>query len=180
MDNIKDDFLCDDIKMKQIILLNGPSSSGKSTLAKSLKDLIKEKINQNYEIVSIDDFMKISTSETIYEDDVFEISQDMCDAVNSLMRKADGVLVDHVITSERIFDQFIKSVQPYNFLLIHVTCPLNVLLKREKERGNRCLGSAKNSYDYLYPKEGYDCEIDTSIFSKEECALKIYNLVINN
>ena len=95
--------------MKQIILLNGPSSSGKSTLSKTLQQLFKIN-NKQYEIVSIDDFMKISTSETIYEDDVFEISQDMCNAAIKLLEKAEGVIVDHVITSERIFKQFINNV----------------------------------------------------------------------
>ena len=164
--------------MKQIILLNGPSSSGKSSLSKELKELFK-KDNKQYEIVSIDDFMKISTSETIYEDDVFEISEDMCNAMTKLLLKADGVIVDHVITSERIFKQFLNRAKPYNCLLIHITCPLNVLLQREKERGDRCLGSAKNSYDYLYPKDGYDLTIDTSLLSKEECGLKIYELAIS-
>lgn len=159
--------------MKQIILLNGSSSSGKSTLSKTLQKLFKENGKQ-YEIVSIDDFMKISTSETIYEADVFEISQDMCNATIELLEKADGVIVDHVITSERIFKQFLETAKPFNYLLVRVTCPLNVLLQREKERGDRCMGSAKNSYDYLYPKEGYDLIIDTSLFSKEKCGLEVY------
>ncbi len=160
--------------MKQIILLNGPSSSGKTTLSKTLQRMFKEKNNQQYQIVSIDDFMKISTSETIYEDDVFEISQEMCDAVISYLQTSNGVIVDHVITSERIYKQFLEMAKPYKTLLVHVSCPLDVLLQREKERGNRCLGSAKDSYDYLYPKDGYDLTIDTNSLSKEECGLKRY------
>ena len=62
---------------KQIILLNGPSSSGKSTLSKNLQNLLKENFDLEYYIVSIDDFMKLATDETIYEDDVYEISSDM-------------------------------------------------------------------------------------------------------
>ena len=162
--------------MKQIILLNGPSSSGKSTLSKTLQKLFK-KNGKQFEIVSIDDFMKISTSETIYEDDVFEISQDMCNATIKLLEKVDGVIVDHVITSERIFKQFLEMAKPFKLLLVHVTCPLKILLQREKERGNRCLGSAKNSYDYLYPKDGYDLTIDTNLLSKEECGLKIFEFI---
>ena len=164
--------------MKQIILLNGPSSSGKSTLSKTLQKLFKENGKQ-YEIVSIDDFMKISTSETIYEDDVFEISQDMCNATIELLEKADGVIVDHVITSERIFKQFLETAKPFNYVLVHVTCPLNILLQREKERGNRCISSSQNSYDYLYPKDGYDVIVDTNLLSKEECSQTIYNFSIS-
>ena len=160
--------------MKQIILLNGPSSSGKSSLSEALQKrfLLNDK---KYAIVSIDDFMKISTSETIYEDDVFEISQDMCDATIKLLKTNDGVIVDHVITSERIYKQFLNTVKPYKLLKVHVTCPLKILLQREKERGDRHVGSAKDSYDYLYPKDDYDLIIDTNLLSKEKCGQKVFD-----
>lgn len=32
--------------------------------------------------------------------------------------------------------------------------------------------------DYLYPKDGYDLTIDTSILSEEECGMKVYSYVI--
>lgn len=63
---------------QQVILLNGPSSSGKSTLAKALQGLISDKRSERYEVVSIDDFLNMPPSETIYEDDVFNISDDLC------------------------------------------------------------------------------------------------------
>jgi chloramphenicol 3-O phosphotransferase len=63
---------------KQVILLNGPSGSGKSTLAKALQERIEQTQHLRYGIISIDDHMRISTSEPIYEDDVFEISGEMC------------------------------------------------------------------------------------------------------
>ena len=56
---------------KHIILLNGSSSSGKSTLAKALQALIADKRNERYEIVSIDDFLKMTIEDVIYEDDRF-------------------------------------------------------------------------------------------------------------
>ena len=59
---------------KKVILLNGPSSAGKSTLAGNLQKFIKDQINEEYGITSIDDFLKMSTGEVIYEDDVFEVS----------------------------------------------------------------------------------------------------------
>lgn len=59
---------------KKVILLNGPSSAGKSTLAGTLQKFIKDQINEEYGITSIDDFLKMSTGEVIYEDDAFEVS----------------------------------------------------------------------------------------------------------
>lgn len=159
---------------QQVILLNGPSSSGKSTLAKALQALVEEKRNEQYAIVSIDDFLKMTTQDTIYEDDVFEISCALCEKVQQLLETAPGVIIDHVITSRRIFDQLVKMLCVYPLRLIRVTCPLEVLREREKARKNRCLGSAEASYEYLYPKDGYDLTVDTHRMSTVQCALEIY------
>ena len=160
---------------RKIILLNGPSSSGKSSLSRALRELIARERSENYEIVSIDDHMKISTSETIYEDDVYEISGEMCEKIRELYDAGNGVVIDHVITSERIYDQLIDSMAPVKADTVHIVCPLEVLLKREEERGDRCAGSAEASYTYLYPKEGYDVEVDTGSLSSAEAARKIFD-----
>ena len=163
---------------KQIILLNGPSSSGKSTLSKTMQALIEEKRNENYAVVSIDDFMKISTEETIYEDDVYDISGDMCAAALDRLTTAQGVIIDHVITSQRIYQQLMDMLGQYPIRTVHVTSPLEVLLQREYARKNRCLGSAEASFTYLYPKEGYDLTVDTSAMTSVQCAEKIMNAFV--
>ena len=160
-------------KDKRIILLNGPSSSGKSTLAGELRNMLKEQLYLDYEVISIDDHMHISEDETIYEDDVWEISGEMCDAVRKALRTADGAIVDHVITSERIYEQFLQLQGTAPVLKVRVTCPLSILLVREERRGNRAHGSARDSYDYLYPKEGYDVTVDTSVMSPQDCAAAV-------
>lgn len=162
---------------KQIILLNGPSSSGKSTLAKNIQALIDNKRNEKYEVVSIDDFMKVPIDETIYEDDVFEISGDLCEKVLEVLETSSGAIVDHVITSERIFIQFKEMLSQYRIHLVHVTCPLEVLLKREQERRNRCPGTAESSYTYLFPKDGYDITVDTHSMTTAECSNIIYGKI---
>ena len=52
---------------RKIILLNGPSSSGKSSLSKALKKLIAEKRSERYEIVSIDDIISTPEEEMIQD-----------------------------------------------------------------------------------------------------------------
>ena len=158
---------------KQIILLNGPSSSGKSTLAKELQVLIRERRSENYEVVSIDDFMKTNPMETIYEDDVFTISGDLCERVLEILRTGSGVIIDHVITSERIFRQLKEILSAYPLRMVHITCPVEILRKREQARGDRCSGSAEASAEYLYPKDGYDLIIDTGMKSPQANALSI-------
>ena len=158
---------------KTVTLLNRPSSSGKSTLAKALQTLISDTRSERYEIVSIDDYLKMSQEETIYEDDVFEISDDMCKKTLEIAKTGAGVIIDHVITSERIFAQLKEMLQAYPLRTVHVTCPAKVLREREQARGDRCPGSAESSAEYLFPKEGYDLTIDTSEGTPEENATLI-------
>ncbi|MBO7677358.1 MAG: AAA family ATPase [Erysipelotrichaceae bacterium] len=160
--------------MKQVILLNGPSSSGKSTLAIALQKQISDQSSMRYEIISIDDLLKMSVNETIYEDDVFRISKDLCKKALKLLNENDGVIIDHVITSERIFVQLKDILSAYPLKTVHVTCPLEVLIRRERERGNRCPGSAQASAEYLFPKDDYDLTIDTGETSPEENSSIIY------
>ena len=158
---------------RQVILLNGPSSSGKSTLAKALQALISDKRSERYEVVSIDDFLKMSPTETIYEDDVFDISDDLCKRAVEILETCDGVIIDHVITSERIFKHLQEKLSSCHLRMVRVTCPLQLLRKRELERGDRSPGSAEASAEYLFPKEGYDLVVDTGTKSPEENSLLI-------
>ena len=149
----------------QVILLNGPSSSGKSTLSRNIQTILSD-----YEIISIDDFMKIGEDETIYEDDVYDISGDMCEATLEHLKRGKGVIIDHVITSQRIYEQLLDYLKEYAVLKVRVSCPLEVLLQREIDRGNRCPGSAEASFQYLYPQEGYDLTVDTHAMTSKDCA----------
>ena len=164
----------------QIILLNGPSSSGKSTLSKTLQALIWEKMSLHYEVVSIDDFMKTDPMETIYEDDVFEISGDLCDHVLERMKDSSGVIIDHVITSERIYQQLKNAMEDYTLFEVHVDCSLEILKKREQERKDRCPGSAEASATYLFPKDGYDLTVDSGLRSAEENARIIFEALFKD
>ena len=65
-----------------------------------------------------------------------------------------------------------EMLEGYNINFVHVTCPLNILKEREAKRQNRCIGSAKASFEYLFPKNGYDITID-AYYPQHDCVLKI-------
>ena len=162
---------------KHVIILNGASSSGKTTLSRVLQDLIMKKRSELYKTVSIDEYLKMSVNDAIYEDDVYDISPVLTEAARQALSVCGGVIIDHVITSKRIFDQLAGAFKECDIKLIHVTCPRKILVMREKARGNRSPGSAEASDAYLFPKDGYDLTVDTHAMSAAECAERIFQCV---
>lgn len=155
--------------MHNVILLNGPSSAGKSTLSKELQKRLGESDLESV-IISIDDYMVTDPKETIYEDDIYEIMPAMCRDLKEAVRAGKIVIMDHAITSERIFDAFLDAAKEAKVLTVKVICDVEILRQREKERGDRCPGSAEASLQYLWPKDGYDLCVDNGKVSAAENA----------
>jgi chloramphenicol 3-O phosphotransferase len=143
-----------------VILLNGPSSAGKSSIAKALQQLLLDSRTDAI-ILSLDDYLQMSANEPIWEDDVFVIMPHMCEDIAAALQDGKMVIIDHVITSERIFTQLTEVAGAYPLRTVRITCPPEILRKREEERGDRCPGSAESSAKYLYPREGYELTVDT-------------------
>ena len=143
-----------------VILLNGPSSAGKSRIAGELgKKLAGDGFSVS--VISIDDYLQMSVYEPIWEDDVFEIVPRMNQDIDAALLNGKTVIVDHVITSARVFDGLIQTLAGYKMKTVLITCSLETLRKREAFRGDRFPGSAEASLQYLYPKNGYDLYIDS-------------------
>lgn len=160
--------------MVDIVLLNGPSSAGKSTIAREIKNLL-DSSGYGSDIVSIDDHMLIAKDEEIWEDDVFEAVPSMCQAIRKSLDAGRIVIADHVITSERIFRAMMDAAEGKVIKLVLVYCDPELLMKRESARGDRFIGSAEASYKYLFPKDGYDMTIDSGNETAKDAAEKIVN-----
>ena len=119
----------------------------------------------------------MTLKDKLYEEDVYEISEKLCKKGLDLINTSDGLIIDHVITSERIWEQLSNQFSRYEQHLVHVTCPLDILRKREKERHNRCVGSAESSYHYLYPQDGYELTVDTHSIPNNKCIEYLENLI---
>ncbi len=142
------------------MLLNGPSSAGKSSIAKAMQKKLNDS-GKTAVVVSIDDYLRMTAQEPIWEDDVFAVTPDMCREISDALRQGKLVIVDHVITSARIFDALMEAIAGAAMKTVLVTCGPDVLRKREAIRGERCIGSAEASLRYLYPRTGYDQAVDS-------------------
>ena len=155
----------------KVILLNGPSSAGKSTIAHALKaklDCTKKSI-----IISLDDYLTMTADEPIWEDDVYAVMPRMCRDIVRALAANQLVIVDHVITSQRIYKALMNVIGSVECLQVLITCDMETLRQREKNRGNRCAGSAESSMRYLYPKEGYQITADSGKSSPDQIVKEI-------
>ena len=158
-----------------VILLNGPSSAGKSSIAKALQQKLHASESS---VISLDDYLQMSANEPIWEDDVFAIMPHMCEGIAAALQEGKKVIIDHVITSARIYRALTDAVDGFQMKTVLVSCDVETLRRREAGRGDRCAGSAESSLQYLYPKNGYDLCVDSSEASPAALAEVIFSSLL--
>jgi len=170
----------------QIIYINGPSSSGKTTLAQALQQefdvpflhigidrvigMMPDKLN-DWEggPAPLGFSWKPAVDETgapVHEIQTGpfgkKMSQTLKEFVLTLVRMGHYVIVDDVAFGKCDVDAWREALKDYNVLWVGVNVPLDVLEAREKERGNRMHGSARAQYFKVHKDVVYDLEFDTS------------------
>jgi chloramphenicol 3-O phosphotransferase len=181
-----------------IVLINGASSSGKSTLIKILQD----KLERPFLNAGLDKFiwmLPYRYLNTALWSEYFEYSytsgtdkrikaikvrrrghqlvSGMHLAVAALLQSGNNVLVDHVFMDPNWVAECASLFHPYRVYLIGLHCPLAVLENREASRKDRTLGQARAQYHIIHRQLKYDLTIDTNKFSAEDAANQIISLM---
>lgn len=163
-----------------IILLNGTSSSGKTTLLKALQAALPEPFLD----AGLDRFLWMLPKRYLDRplwDDVLgravqaggvgrQLVAGMHQAIAALSRTGNHVLADHVLVEPAWLDECIALFSDLPAYLIGVRCPLDVVEAREQARRDRTLGQAKAQYEIMHRHGIYDIEVDTSRHDPQECA----------
>lgn len=166
-----------------IIILNGTSSSGKTSIVRALQNLLEEPFLE----AGIDKFIWMLPHRYLDRplwDDVLgkanragqtghQLVLGMHRAVEALCLSGINVIMDHVLVENAWWQDCLDRFQKLPAFLIGVQCPLDVLEERERDRKNRTLGQARLQFDIVHGKRVYDLEVDTSIQSAEDCAFLI-------
>lgn len=163
-----------------IIILNGVSSSGKTTLAKALQDNLEE----HYFWIANDTFCDMCSTKFWGKDWITAINQALTAMMHSIKAFSDiglNVIVDQVFLNDKtqadILGKCVEVLADYPVYFIRVDCSLEELERREKERGNRRIGQAKSQLPLVHNHEAYDCTINTSEESLKSNVLKIRSLI---
>jgi len=156
----------------KLILLNGTSSSGKTTLA---KEFIKQR--SDYFYVGIDDFdLFIQKIEDRDNNHLIPIDTDYFfnRIVKTILDQGINVIMDSVIYTKEIIDDFIEIFKGYEVTYIKVTADPQVLELREKNRGDRNIGLALSQIELMNTYDAI-CQyiIDTTYMTIEEAVKKI-------
>ena len=186
----------------QIIYLNGPSSSGKTTLAKALQHVFEEpflhvgidkiigwmpeKVNDwtggeapiGYSWKKSEDPSGNSIQELEAGPYAQKIGKTFQEVVFALAKMGHHIVIDDVSFGKQQLDEWKKTLKDFRVLWVGVNAPLPVLEQREKERGNRIQGSARGQFHKVHVNATYDLEINTHQASVSENAEKIKSLAL--
>ncbi|VVE38514.1 Chloramphenicol phosphotransferase family protein [Pandoraea horticolens] len=157
-----------------IIVLNGPSSAGKSTLSKYLC----ENLAEHHLHIELDAFRNMEPAN--YWDVEKQMTQvrvaALCRAINAtaatFSRHGQAVIVDHVLSSDA-WHYMLEDLIGLPVLTVGVFCSLDILTERELTRGDRKIGLAKSQFDSIHANRHYDYVVDTSSSSALDCAQSV-------
>ncbi len=174
----------------KVIILSGPSSAGKSTIAKA----IQRRAETDFLHVCMDSFIGMIPDGREMDDHWFvvrDISTESDQRV-SIVNGSDGdkllaamrsfvaelagkgldIIVDDVCTAAQIAD-YRQRIASKGLFVIHVSAPQAVLNRRERERGDRLIGLAREQNDRIHHRIDYDLVVRNHERSAESVADEI-------
>jgi chloramphenicol 3-O phosphotransferase len=174
----------------RIVLLNGPGSVGKSSIAKALQRIASPPMLH----VAMDAFLEMLPPGTFGDPEFYRFETTIEDGhrvtavkagpvMDRLLRgmrrsvaamAADGldVVVDDVFWGDELAD-YRALLAPFDFHAVSLVAPLEVLEERERARGDRDLGLARWQFGRIAAGPAFDLTIDTSRGAPDECAALI-------
>jgi len=163
------------VEKGKIILLNGVSSSGKTTLAKSLQ----ARLTEPFYWLAVDTFIDMLPEK--YNNPDKPGAMPVCVKAISITHHTIrffsdmgvNVVVEHIFHHKNWVDECVELLREYPVLFVHVTCPVEELRRRERARGDRDIGRAEIQLQRSYSIDTYDMTVNTFDNSVEECADRI-------
>ncbi|MEO8540847.1 MAG: chloramphenicol phosphotransferase [bacterium] len=170
----------------RIVCLNGPSSSGKTSIGRSLQHLM---LPEAWFLCGIDTFLSMASKQAhgpqvisewrpapgggvqpVLTPDGLSLIGSMYEAVAALVAGGSNIVFDDVSLSEPLLGRCATAFAPFESLFVGVHCDRAVLIERERIRADRIEGTAIGMSSAVHQSALYDLEVDTTSASAEECA----------
>ena len=161
----------------KIILINGPSSSGKTTLALALQ----KQLELPFIRFSFDLFMehKAFPTEQIHNGTFLweamrpSVFRGLHQCVPALATSGNNIIFDHIIETKEWLHQLISLIAELDVFFVGLHCSLPELERREFRRGNRNKGEAYRDFQTVHSITSYDLELDSENLLDDNVALLI-------
>jgi chloramphenicol 3-O phosphotransferase len=160
------------------IVLHGPTSAGKTTLAKALQATSPVPAFH----ISLDAFVTMSNRRDMRSDEervkAYKLHcENLCSTLSRIAQTEFDIILDLVLRDEAELQACLKALSGRATYLIGVSAPLPVLEARERERRDRASGIAKEQVaDPVYSRQ-YDLMLDTSRTTPEAGAAAVRKLM---
>lgn len=156
-----------------IVVLNGPSSAGKSTLAKATRKLL----GTTCMAVATDRLHAFAHPAHPLDARLWATLTDATLGIAVTAATAGfDVIVDTVFERRECLDSARRALAAMQHFYVAVTCPLDKLEARERARGNRPLGLARRQHTEVFYDAPYVLELDTDGSSASACPEQIARL----
>ena len=149
----------------KIILVNGASSSGKSTLCRALQASAEEPLWH----FSIDHFrnsgvlptQRIENGDFSWSEMRAAFFEGFHGCLPALAAAGNNLIVEHIIETNAWMRRLVRLLDSFDVFFVGLHCALSELERRELQRGDRRPGEARQDYSVVHTFCTYDIEIDT-------------------
>jgi chloramphenicol 3-O phosphotransferase len=165
-----------DVSPGQIVLLNGVSSSGKSSIARQL--LVD--LESPFFHISVDMIGAMRSESRTHELDAATLNSVLRRtragfhrAVAGMARAGNDIIMDHVLSEPWRLQDCLAVMAGIDVVFVGVRCSLDALQRREQQRGDRPLGTAARQIEQVHGHRIYDLEANTSTNTVKTCSNQI-------
>jgi chloramphenicol 3-O phosphotransferase len=159
-----------------VIFLNGVSSSGKSSIARRLLQILE----RPYFHMAVDMFGAMRAKERTAQLSPVELDLTLARtragfhrAVAGMAHAGNDIIVDHVLSEQWRLLDCLTVLDGLHVTFIGVHCDPAELARRERARGDRVPGQAAAQLAQVHAHRIYDLECETTTASPDQCALQI-------
>ena len=170
----------------QIIVLNGGSSAGKTTIARSLQGML----TPPWLLFGVDDVVEAIPQQGIKDGSLLsfgpngrvdvgprwrDVERSWFEGIRAVAESGTGVIIDEVLLDGGQGQKRLQGMLgDLTVLWVGVTCDAEVAEAREALRGDRVPGMARSQATHVHTNMVYDVVIDTSDQTSGACAEIIY------
>jgi len=161
----------------KIIIINGPSSSGKTTLALALQ----KQLDVPFIRFSFDLFIEhksfpseqIKSGKFSWEQMRPAVFRGLHQCLLALSTAGNNIIFDHIIETKAWLYELVSLLSESDVFFVGLHCSLPELERREIQRGDRPPGDARRDLETVHSIPTYDLEINSENPLDENVALLI-------